>query len=50
VSKHYSGRSTRSSGGLGVLPFVLLVVLAVTAWNMHGGQLPSLHELQAMVP
>jgi hypothetical protein len=49
VSRRYSGRTARTSGGLGFLPVLLLAVIALVLWNQHGGHVPGLSSVHAAI-
>ena len=49
MSRRYSGRSERTSSGLGFLPVLLLAVIALVLWNAHGGHVPGLENLQSAI-
>jgi hypothetical protein len=44
--RRYDGRSSRTSGGFGIVPIVLLLVLGVVMWKLHGGSVAGLRNLQ----
>jgi len=44
--RRYRGRSARTHTGLGIGPVVLLIVLAVVMWKLHGGSVSDVRNLQ----
>ena len=44
--RRYEGRAASKHEGLGIGPIVLLLVLAVVMWKLHGGSVQDLRNLQ----
>ena len=42
----YRGRTAAKHEGLGIGPIVLLLVVAVAMWKLHGGSVHDLRNLQ----
>jgi hypothetical protein len=44
--RRYRGRAASKHEGLGIGPIVLLFVVAVVMWKLHGGSVSDLRSLQ----
>ena len=45
-NRRYSGGRTRGGKGIGMIPVILLGILAVVMWKYHAGALPSLAQIR----
>jgi hypothetical protein len=44
--RRYRGRAATKREGLGLGPIVLLIIVAVAMWKLHGGSVHDLRNLQ----